>query len=104
MWLVSLVKLRIRSQHRVFSFSCWPREGFRKERRIQTRDALIQRASEQSENFVLQVVPDKEFLHTKINNKDVYVEYGATEDIPEDACSFIRRQYSIMDGDLTALN
>ena len=30
--------------------------------------------------------PDEEFLHTKINNKDVYVDYGATEGIPEDAC------------------
>ena len=36
---------------------------------------------------MLRVVPDEEFLHTKINNKDVYVYYGATEDIPEDACS-----------------
>ena len=45
---------------------------------------------------MLRVIPDKEFLHTRINNKDVYVDYGATEDSPEDACS--------MDGDLTALN
>ena len=35
---------------------------------------------------MLRVVPDEEFLHTKINNKDVYVGYGATKDIPEDAC------------------
>ena len=48
-------------------------------------------------------------MHTKTNNKGVYVDYGATEDIPEDACSF-RRQYSIsggstvQDGDLMALN
>ena len=35
---------------------------------------------------MLRVVPDEEFLHTKINNIDVYVDYGATEDIPEDAC------------------
>ena len=41
---------------------------------------------------MLRVVPDEDFLHTKINNKDVYVGYGATEYIPEDACSF-RRQY-----------
>ena len=34
---------------------------------------------------------DEEFLHTKIKNKDIYVDYGATEDIPEDACSL--RQY-----------
>ena len=52
---------------------------------------------------MLRVVPDKKFLHTKINNEGVYVDYGATEDIPEDACSF-RRQCSIMDGDLTAFN
>ena len=35
----------------------------------------------------------KEFLHTKINNKDVYVDHGATEDIPENACSFRRKYY-----------
>ena len=40
---------------------------------------------------MLQVVFDEEFLHTKINNKDVYEHYGATEDFPEDACSL--RQY-----------
>ena len=40
---------------------------------------------------MLRVVPDEEFLHTKINNEDIHVDYGATEDIPEDACSF--RQY-----------
>ena len=40
---------------------------------------------------MLRVVPDEDFLHTKINNKDVYVNYGATEDIPEDAFSL--RQY-----------
>ena len=39
---------------------------------------------------MLRVVPDEEFLHTEINNKDVYVDYVydyvvlATEDIPED--------------------
>ena len=27
------------------------------------------------------------FLHKKIINKDVYVDYGSEEDIPEDACS-----------------
>ena len=31
------------------------------------------------------VVPDEEFWHTKINNKEFYVDYGAREDIPEDA-------------------
>ena len=59
---------------------------------IQTSQrGFLQRAWRQSENLVLRVVPE-----------DVHVDYGATEDIPEDACSF-RRQY-IMDADLTALN
>ena len=43
---------------------------------------------------MLRVVLEEEFLHTKkikINNKEVYVDYGATEDILENACSF-RRQ------------
>ena len=30
---------------------------------------------------------DEEVLHEKINNKDVYLDYGATEDFVEDACS-----------------
>ena len=40
---------------------------------------------------MLQVFLNEGFLHTKINNKDIYVYYGATKDIPEDACSL--RQY-----------
>ena len=40
----------------------------------------------------------KEFLDKKINDRDVYVDYGSTEYIPEDACSL--RLY----GDLTVLN
>ena len=28
---------------------------------------------------------EEEFLHRKISNKDVYVDYGAMADIPEDA-------------------
>ena len=39
---------------------------------------------------MLRVVPDEEFQHTKkINNKDVHVDYGATEDIPENVCRFM---------------
>ena len=38
---------------------------------------------------------EEEFLQTNISNKDVYVDYGAMADIPEDAV----KQY----GDLTAL-
>ena len=38
---------------------------------------------------------EEEFLHKNICNKDVYMDYGAMADIPEDAV----KQY----GDLTAL-
>ena len=60
------------------------------------REASIQRGWKDSERLVLQIVPDKEFLLKKINNSDVYVDYGLTEDIPEDAWS--------LHGDLRALN
>ena len=56
------------------------------------REAFIRIAWKQSESLVLRVVSNEEFMHTKIKNKDVYVDYGATEDIAEDTCSF-RRQY-----------
>ena len=46
------------------------------------REAFIQREWKDSERFVLRAVPDKEFLHEKINNRDVYVDYDSTEDIP----------------------
>ena len=35
------------------------------------------------ERLVLRAVPDVEFLHKKINNRDAYVDYGPTEDILE---------------------
>ena len=58
---------------------------------IQTSQrGFLQRAWKQSESLVLRVVPDEEFLHVKIKSKDVHVDYGATEDIPEDVCSFRR--------------
>ena len=41
------------------------------------------------------VFVQEEFLHKKLSNKDVYVDYGAMADIPEDAV----KQY----GYLTAL-
>ena len=41
------------------------------------------------------VFVEEEFLYEKISKKDVYVDYGATADIPQDAV----KQY----GDLTAL-
>ena len=41
------------------------------------------------------VFVEEEFLYKKISKKDVYVDYGATADIPQDTV----KQY----GDLTAL-
>ena len=93
MCLIKLVRLRIRSHSTgYFPFlvghgkDSERNEGFRP-----LREAFIRRAWKQSRILVLRVVPDEEFLHTKIINKDVHVDYGATEDIPEDACSL--RQY-----------
>ena len=63
------------------------------------REASIQRGWNDSERLVPRAVavPDEEFLHKKINNRDLYVDYGSTKDIPDNACSL--RLY----GDLTAL-
>ena len=63
------------------------------------REAFIQREWNDSERLVLPAVPDEEFLHKNINNKDVYIDYGFTEDIPEDAYSL-----RLWCGDFTALN
>ena len=51
-------------------------EGFRP-----FREAFFQRKWKQSESLVPHVVPNEEFLHAKTNSKDIYVDYGATEDI-----------------------
>ena len=47
-------------------------------------EAFIQREWKDTDRLVLRVVPDEEFLHKKINNRDVYVDYDSTENIPED--------------------
>ena len=51
------------------------------------REAFFQRRWNDSERLVLGAVPDEEFLYKNINNRDIYVDYGSTEDIPEDAYS-----------------
>ena len=45
------------------------------------REPFIQRGWKDSERLV--AIPDEEFLHKEINNRDVYVNYGSTEDIPK---------------------
>ena len=48
------------------------------------REAFIQGGWKDSERLVTRAVPDEELLHKKINNRDVYVDHGFTEDIPEE--------------------
>ena len=67
------------------------------------RKAFIQRVWEQSESLVLRVIAGEEFLHNKRNSKGLYMDYGAIEDIPEDACS-LRQSAVSRYGGLTALN
>ena len=55
---------------------------------------------------MLQVVPDEEFLHTKINNKYVYADYVYDYVVLQ---KISQKMYavsggSIMDGDLTGLH
>ena len=48
------------------------------------REAFIQRGWKDWERLVLRAVPDEDFLHKKINNRDIYVDYGSTENISEE--------------------
>ena len=57
-------------------------EGFRDNEGF--REAFIQRGWKDSERLVLRAVPDEEFLYKKINNRDGYVDYRSTEDIPKE--------------------
>ena len=59
---------------------------------IQLLQSYIKTYRKKLENVVFD---EEEFLHKKISNKDVYVDYGAIADIPEDAVN----QY----GELTIL-
>lgn len=46
---------------------------------------MIQSGWKDSERVAVRVVPDEEFLYKKINNRDLYMDYGSKEDIPENA-------------------
>ena len=79
------------TQHRVYLFCCWSREGFRTEKVLQRieeyREVFIQRRINNLKRLVLRAVSDEEFLHKNISKIDVYVDYGSTEDILENAYS-----------------
>ena len=82
------MRLFIRSQHSVLYFSFLVSSGKDSERNDAFRpfrEAFVLRAWKKLESLVLRVVPEEDFLHTKINDKHIYVDYGATEDTPENA-------------------
>ena len=103
MWLVTLVKFRYKkwSQNDTFPLPCCPRAGMEGLNEIRTEISceniqLLQNYIATYRKKLEEVVfVEEEFLYKEISKKDVYVDYGATADIPQDAV----RQY----GDLTAL-
>ena len=103
MWLVTLEKFRYKncSQRGAFPHPCCPRAGMEglneirtaiSSENIQLLQSYIATCRKKLEEVVF---VEEEFLYEKISKKDVYVDYGATADIPQDA----GKQY----GDLTAL-
>ena len=92
MCLIKLVKLGTYSQHRVFPLPCWLQlymEGFREACTASSSDnfQLVQAYFVTYKKKLEEVdFAHKEFLGKNINN-EVYVNYGATEDIPKNACS-----------------
>ena len=52
------------------------------------RKAFIQIGWKDLERLVLLAGPDEEFLHQKINIRDIYVDYGSREDIPRGKDAF----------------
>ena len=91
MWLVTLVKFRYKncSQRRAFPLPCCSRasmEGLNDIRtaisseNIQLLQSYIATYRKKLEEVVF---VEEEFLYTKISKKDVYVDYGATANIPQ---------------------
>ena len=100
------------TSHTVLSTGSFPflvvhgKDSERKEVFRPVREAFIQRARKQSESLVLRVVPDEMFLHTKINNKDVYVDYVYDYVVLQKISQKMHAASggSIMDRNLTLLN
>ena len=76
--LVCLIKLvTIHTCTEYFSFLVGHRYTWKDTERLELHYCIVEEV-----NFV-----DEEFLYKKLRNKDVYVVYGATGDIPEDGFS-----------------
>ena len=91
MCLIKLVRLRIRSQYRISPFLL----AVSMYGRIQIREICTTSSSDNLQSLALSLLErnlrevdftDEEFLDKKINSKNVYVDYDATRDIPQDAC------------------
>ena len=90
MCLIKLVRPGIRSQGRVFFLSCGHRHAGKDSERLVLRAVatifrpcfVTIRKKPKKSWFYRRAAPDK-----KINCKDVNVDYGTTENIPEDMCS-----------------
>ena len=79
------------SQRRAFLLACCPRAGMEGLNEIRTAISseniqLLQSYIATYRNKLDEVVfVEEDFLYKKISNKDVYVDYGATTDTPQDA-------------------
>ena len=93
MWLVTLVKFRYNTyyQRGAFPLSCCPRAGTEGLNEIHTASGgenieLLQSHIATYRKTLKEVLfLEEKFLYKKITKKDVYMNYGATADIPEDA-------------------
>ena len=93
MWLVTLVKFCYKScsQRGTFRVSCCPWAGIEGLNEIRT--AISGENIQLLQNYTATyrrkleevVVVEEELLYKKISKKDVYVDYGATADVPQDA-------------------
>ena len=93
MWLVTLVKLCYKTyfQRRAFPLPCCPRAGMKGLNEIRTAisseniQLLLSYIVTYRKKLEEVVFVAEEFLHKKLSNNDVYVDYGAMTDISEDA-------------------
>ena len=63
MYLIKLVRLQIRSQHKEIPFSCWPRVSM---------EGLLRGLLLLEKN-----IQKVDFTDEELNNKEVYVDHGA---------------------------